>query len=328
MVMAASAAEAARARAYGTGGLPDVEINLDVLNSNAPAAPVAAPAPVAQPAPVTAPAADEYPVSAPAAPAEVAGEPAVAAYEAPAAAPAAPASNGYIEVGGNVHTLSDDFGNWNGQYVKGEVQSDSRNRWSGELLSQREFGRRGFYGSVGNSHVIDEDWYTTISIGGGAPSDANFLPRYRVDAFLNRKWLERRQLVTTVGVGYYKAMETYNDKSLFLGTTYYFEAPWTVQLGYRFNNSSPGSVNSSSGFVAVTEGREKDHYVTARFGYGEEAYQLLGKSVVISDFDSYIASLEWRKWVSDDMGFKIGGEQYHNPNYDRNGVNFGVFKEF
>lgn len=231
-------------------------------------------------------------------------------------------------MGGNYHSLSDGFGHWNGQYIKGEVQTDSRNRWSGEVLSQREFGERGYYGSVGNSHVIDEDWYTTISMGAGTPSDATFLPRYRVDAFLNRKWLEQRQLVTTVGVGYSKAMQTYNDKSLFLGATYYFPQPWVVQLGYRLNNSNPGSVNSSSGFVAVTEGREKDHYVTARFGYGEEAYQLLGNNGTISDFNSYIASLEWRKWVSDDMGFRIGGEQYHNPNYDRSGVNFGVFKEF
>ena len=239
-----------------------------------------------------------------------------------------PDTLGYVEVGGNYHTLSDGYGTWNGQYLKGEVQSDPYNRWSAEVLSQREFGERGYYGSVGNTHVIDQDWFTVLSVGGGTPSDATFMPRYRVDGFINRKWLARRQLITTFGLGYSKAMQTYNDKSMFLGTTYYFELPWIVQLGYRFNNSNPGSANSSSGFVALSEGRDKDQLVTARLGYGEEAYQLITGGRTINDFNSYVASLELRKWLDDDLGFNLRGEHYHNPYYDRNGVNFGIFKEF
>ena len=309
--------------------------------------PIAAPAPLSQPIAAPAP----MPVSQP-----VAAAPAVAYVHEPVmlnadgsmpAQEAAPSfgpnntplaggvpatagtpANGFVEVGGNYHTLSNNFGSWAGQYLKGEFQSDESNRWNGELLHEREFGESGYYGTVGNTHVIDPDWFTVIDLSGGTPTDASFLPRYRVDAFLNRKLLADRSLIATVGAGYSKAMRTYNDKDLYVGATYYFSAPWTAQVGYRFNSSSPGSVNSGSGFIAVTQGWDKNYFITGRYGYGKEAYQLIGPTSSLSDFNSQIYSLELRKWVIEDGGFDVRGEHYHNPSYDRDGINFGIFKEF
>jgi len=234
--------------------------------------------------------------------------------------------NGYIEVGGNFHVLNNGFGNWYGQYVKGEVQADRKNLWSAELLNQHEFGSTGIYGNIVNTHIFNDDWYSSVIIGGGA--SASFLPRYRADAFLNRKWLDRRQLITTIGVGANRFPDSHKDASLFLGATYYFNAPWNVQAGIRINNSSPGSVRSTSQFVAVSRGEYGRHFLTMRYGFGREAYQIIGPGTVISDFSSQQISLELRQWVGRDWGINTRGEYYHNPNYNRTGVNLGVFKEF
>jgi YaiO family outer membrane protein len=244
----------------------------------------------------------------------------------PPAPPAPFQSSGYVEAGGNFSSLDSHYGTWAGEYMKGEVQADSSNRWSAEALNQREFGTHGLYGDIGNTHTFNDDWYSSVTVGAG--EEAEFLPRYRVDAFLNRKWLEQRQLVTTAGVGADGFEDGHKDGSLFLGATYYFSDPWNIQGGVRLNDSAPGGVLSLSEFIAVTQGTAKDHFLTLRYGYGKEAYQVIGPASTISDFYSQQVSLELRQWLGEDWGFDIRGEGYHNPNYNRVGGNLGVFKEF
>jgi YaiO family outer membrane protein len=235
--------------------------------------------------------------------------------------------SGYVEAGGNYHAVSNNFGNWSGQYLKGEVQTDPRNRWNAEMLNQRQFGSSGVYGAIGNTHIFDEDWFSSVTFGSGG-STAVFLPRYRIDAFLNRKWLERRQLITTFGLGANEFPNDYKDKNIFLGATYYFDAPWTIQGGVRYNVSSPGSVDSLSQFIAVSQGRTKDRIITLRYGYGKEAYQIVGPGNVLSEFYSHQGTLELRQWINERWGFNVRGDRYDNPNYNRTGVSLGVFREF
>src|SRR5882672_4507056 len=123
--------------------------------------------------------------------------------------------------------------------MKTEIQSDEKNRWNLLLLNQDEFDDNGQFVSLGNVHNFNEDWFSNISLGFGG--DGFFLPEHRIDAFINRKWLDRKQLITTLGIGEYDAMDVHEDKSVFLGATYYFETPWIVQGGVRFNESDPGS---------------------------------------------------------------------------------------
>jgi len=231
-----------------------------------------------------------------------------------------------VEVGGNIHTLNSGYPNWSGEYLKGEYKSDTDNVWNAMLLNQRQFGSTGYYGSVGNTHVIDEDWFTNLSVGGS--TSGVFLPTYRVDGFINRKWLDRRQLITTLGMGYYKSRDSYTDNSLFVGATYYFESPWILQGGVRFNRSTPGRVYSMSEFIALTHGREGERLLTGRYGFGKEAYQVIGPGNVLSEFHSHTASLQWRQWVEENWGFDLLGETYFSRNYDRKGINGGVFLEF
>jgi YaiO family outer membrane protein len=246
--------------------------------------------------------------------------------DVPPTAPTPTRVTGWIEAGINFHELTGTEPDWFGQYLRGVVDVANRNIWYYEVVNQRKFGDEGVFFGVGNTHVFNQDWYSTLSVGTSA--GGVFWPQFRADAFVSRKWLAARNLVTTLGAGYYDAKDVHYDVSGFIGAAYYFETPWIVEGGLRYNVSFPGPVTAPGPFVAVTYGRHKAYYVTLRFGFGREAYQVVGPDEAITDFASQVATLTWRHWVTRDWGFRLSGEYYHNPDYERAGVELGIFRDF
>ena len=231
----------------------------------------------------------------------------------------------YAEMGGNYMSLTDGLGIWSGGYFRGVLEKGN-NVWNAEINGQREFGDAGVYFAAGDTHTFNPDWYGALTVGSSA--GGFFWPRFRTDGFINRKWLPRQQWITTFGLSYYAAKDVHRDHSVFLGTTYYFDKPWVVEEGVRFNVSNPGNVFSPSGFIAVTEGRDKHHYITVRAGFAEEAYQLIGPTATLADFESQDFSMTLRKWMGKSWGFNVVADYYHNPFYVRGGSTLGFFKDF
>lgn len=239
--------------------------------------------------------------------------------------------NDFIEVGGNVSSVTNNQGNWSGQHIRGEIQTDPKNRWNAAVQHQRKFRQNGNYVAVGNVHEFNKDYFSDVTLGVG---QGIFMPRFRGDAFLNRKWLERRNLITTFGIGGNDNYDSHSDVSAFLGASYYFDAPWVLQGGVRLTRGNPGGIYSASSFLALTYGHQNDYFLTARYGFGKEAYQVIGPGRALVDFNSQIVSLNWKQWVQKSTadekgwGFDVTGEYYDNPTYSRTGLTFGVFKEF
>jgi YaiO family outer membrane protein len=232
----------------------------------------------------------------------------------------------YVEAGLSSHKLSDGFGSWSSIYARTQYRINERNSMNAEIERSREFGDSGTYVALGGTHVINDDWYASLTMG--TSSGGFYLPRFRADAFLNRKLLRQRNLVATVGLGYYRAKDEHKDQSLYLGATYYFAPRWIVESGVRFNRSNPGSIGSRSQFIALTNGEEKKRYITVRVGSGRESYQLIGPNTELVDFGSNEASLTWREWISKSSGLNLVLERYKNPSYKRRGVSLGYFQDF
>jgi YaiO family outer membrane protein len=231
-----------------------------------------------------------------------------------------------IEAGMNYHSVSNNQGDWTGQFIRGQYQADAKNRWSAELLHQHAFKDDGYYASLGNTHTFNEKWFSEVAAGVG--TSASFLPRFRADANINRRWLKAGNFVTTLGTTFTKASETYEGYGIHLGGSYYFSSPWALQAGVRLEMTNPGSVYAASGYSAVTYGYNKSYLLSGRIGYGREAYQLLDSGNITNAFNSKSIGLNWRQWLGDDWGFNAGTEYYDNPYYDRTGGTFSVFKEF
>jgi len=241
------------------------------------------------------------------------------------AAESKPLTN-FVETGGSYETLTNGYGYWGGGYARA-VYEKGPDVWDAELNGQHQFGDAGVYFAAGDTHTFSPDWYGALTVGSSA--GGFFWPRFRTDAFLNKKWLSRKQWITTAGYGYVAAKDVHRDNIFYLGSTYYFEKPWIVEEGIYFNVSNPGTVFAPAGFVAVTQGRNKQQYLTVRAGFGEEAYQVIGPSVTLSQFNSETLTITWRKWLGPNWGFNLSGDYYHSPFYTRGGgSNFGFFKEF
>ncbi|MGO9647404.1 MAG: YaiO family outer membrane beta-barrel protein [Terriglobales bacterium] len=231
----------------------------------------------------------------------------------------------YVETGADYMTLTNGFGSWSGGYSR-SVYQQGKNIWNAEITGQHEFGDAGVYFDAGDTYNFNPDWYGALTVGSSA--GGFFWPRFRTDGFLNKKWLGRKQLITTLGVSYDMAKDVHRDHTFYLGTTYYFQKPWIVEEGLYFNISHPGAVFAPAGFVAVTQGHNKQQYITVRAGFGEEAYQLIGPTASLSQFNSETLTITWRKWMGPNWGFNFVGDYYHSPFYLRGGSTFGFFKEF
>lgn len=231
----------------------------------------------------------------------------------------------FVEAGGDYQNLTNSFGHWDGGYARASMTT-GKNIWNAEVNGQHEFGDAGVYLGAGDTYNFNPNWFGSLAVGSSV--GGFFWPRFRTDAFLNKKWMSRKQLITTFGCGYYAAKDVHRDHSFFLGSTYYFVKPWIVEEGIRFNVSNPGSVFSPAAFVAVTQGRNKDHYVTARVGFGKEAFQLIGPTVSLSDFESQTLTVTWRQWIGKNWGVNVVGDYYHSPFYQRGGPSVGFFREF
>ena len=230
-----------------------------------------------------------------------------------------------LELSTGAQRLTNGFGNWRDVTLKGAYGLD-KHLFQGELSAHRRFGEDGVFLGLSDTYTFDEDWYGSLAVGVG--DGAFYLPRYRVDGTVYRKLLPNRNLVASLGLGYYKAPGGNSDQSISLGAAYYFEAPWIVEGGIRFNRSSPGSVDTQQQFVAVTYGRNKQDLVTARYGWGDEGYLAIAANRQLVNFASREASLTWRHWFNSRTGALVGANRYSNPSYRRSGVTVGIFHDF
>lgn len=237
--------------------------------------------------------------------------------------------SGFIEAGGSAYDLTGNYPNRHIAYVRGGLQRGPDQQWFGEVARITEFGDSGTLLALQHQRNLDETWFVqaaaATSIGGST------LPRLRMDISLGRKWLEQRNLVTVLGVSEIQAKDVHRDHAIQFSAAYYFDmaaVPMALEGGVRYNVSDPGAVAANSSFIALTRGKEKSRIVSLRVSAGREAYQLIGEAVTLSDFPSRAWLLTWREWLSKDSGFQLRLDGYHNPFYDRRGVEATWFRDF
>lgn len=222
-------------------------------------------------------------------------------------------------------SLSAGYGNWRDVTLRG-AYGVGAHLLQGEISAQHRFDKDGTFVGVSDTYTFDQDWYGSVALGGG--DGAFFLPRYRIDATLYRKLLADRRLVSSLGLGYYSAPDGHTDRSLSLGLVYYFEAPWIVEGGVRFNRSNPGGVQTQQQFLALTYGHDKQDLVSARYGWGGEGYLATSANTQLVNFKSQEASLSWRHWLDQRTGLLLSANRYNNPLYRRTGLTVGIFHDF
>lgn len=233
-----------------------------------------------------------------------------------------------IELGGAVHNLSDNYDNWRDFYIRGKHTLDDKNVIQWETASQNHFDEQGVLGAISYTHNLSPDWYASAGVSSGT---ADFMPKFRADAAVYRKWLPKRQLITGVRTMYAKSGDgIHKDQALGLTGIYYFDKlPLVAEVGVTANRSNPGSVTTYRWNTALNYGRYQDYYVTLRHDHGREGYlpQHIQNANAVN-FTSHTTGVSYRKWVTPRWGYVADAEYYKNPYYSRKGMNVGVFVNF
>jgi YaiO family outer membrane protein len=237
---------------------------------------------------------------------------------------------GFIEFGGSYShlsktDLSSPFSPWGDAYLRGVI-SGGNNTFNGELTRQVRYADLGWYYSLGWNRTWSENWFTDVSAG--SSTRGFFLPKFRTDAFVNRKLLARKQLILTGGIGYDKSKTVNSAVRTQVGGTYYFERPFILQGGVTWTHANPGSILARSQYVAFTQGHNKEHYITLRAEVGREAYELIRPQTTLFDFRIRNFSASWRQWIGVNWGVNLAYEHEGNPFYQRNGGTLGIFMDF
>jgi YaiO family outer membrane protein len=230
-----------------------------------------------------------------------------------------------LDVSSGAQHLTGGFASWRHLTVRG-VTETGPHVLQGELSAKREFDTNGNFFGLTDTWSINDDWFTTNSIGAG--DGAFYLPRYRYDGLLYRKWLPQKNLVSAFGLGYYRAPDGHIDRSVSVGGAWYFARPVVLEVGLRFNRSSPGDVNTHQQFVALSYNPDPANALAARVAWGSEGYQALTENTSLVNFDSKEASLTWRFRLSPRWGLNAGLNHYRNPTYERSGVDIGLTHQF
>ncbi len=230
-----------------------------------------------------------------------------------------------LELSTGYQSLSGGFGSWRDVALRGTYGVQSH-VLQGEVSASRRFNTDGVFVGVSDTYTFNEDWYANVAIGAG--NGAFYLPRYRLDAALYKKWLADRSLITSFGAGHYKAPDGHTDNSVSLGLVYYFSTPFIAEAGVRFNSSNPGAIKTHQQFLALTYGRSKESLLTVRHNWGREGYQTIAANTQLVNFASKETSISWRHWLDARTGLLIGANRYANPFYSRSGVSIGIFHDY
>jgi YaiO family outer membrane protein len=222
-----------------------------------------------------------------------------------------------------VQTLDGAQPDWRETGLRGQYQWRAH-QLAGELLTARRFGEDGSYLGLQDTLSLGPGLWGSLALGAG--DGASYLPRYRIDAFVHRKFGPGERWIGSLGLGHYRATDRHHDQSLTLGLTYWFESPWVLQGEWRYNQSHPGSVDTRQYALAATWGRAGDRQLTLRHGWGREGYLSLGQGRSLIAFDSHETTLGWQYWMAPDWGWRLGGARYRNPQLRRQGVELSVFK--
>ena len=220
-------------------------------------------------------------------------------------------------------TLGNGQPDWRESGLRGQYELQAH-QLAGELLSARRYGEDGVFVGLQDTLQLGEVVWGSLALGAG--DGASYLPRWRADGFLYRKFGPTQRWIGSLGLGHYRAPDGYRDQNLTLGLSYWFESPWVLQAEWRHNRSHPGNIDTRQYALAASWGQAGQTQMTLRHGWGREGYQVRGEGNTVVNFASHETSFNLQHSLAPDWGLRAGAVRYRAQGQRRDGVELGIFK--
>ncbi len=206
-----------------------------------------------------------------------------------------------------------------------KISNDLTLLYQGSAVTRVE--GNGFLGAIGVYKGWMDRFYTFTQVSAG--TNVEYLPAFRIDHEFNYIFGKDKNIVGLLGFTYINQHDEHEDFIGSVGVTYYSE---DYNIGYRvfFNQSDPGSVNSTSHIISLGIGHEKDQWIYIDVAFGNPAYL----STVTPDYetvqnDTAAVYLKYRKWLDEDRGFYAETGFFNlGSEYDKYNFRLGYFQEF
>jgi YaiO family outer membrane protein len=231
------------------------------------------------------------------------------------------ATRGEFLVSADNHRFTSGIDSWKGVNLGLILYGKKGSYWNGELNILDRFGEPSFAYSAGYTKPIKRWIFRT---GFRTSSDGFYNPLWRIDIQVGHKFRQDQRLVAFVSGYQREGRDGHKDTSLGSEIQFYATGEWVFQSGAQFLHSNPGDSWGYEFYAASTLGIAGRRQVTARVAFGQEAYSVLDPLIVFTEFKSRNASIQWREWISRDIGTVVDINYYENPFYSRLGFKAGL----
>jgi YaiO family outer membrane protein len=199
----------------------------------------------------------------------------------------------------------------------------ARDIWYLGVSHESAFGDDGWLGNISNTHTFNDKWSSHLSAT--TSMDAFFLPRYRFDAQLARRFGPKRVWQVTGSAMTRAAQDEHRDVGAGVGVFRFLPGGFAAETSVFWTHTSPEDIVTRRHHVGVMwfgRGRE----LSARVGFGKESYMPIRPDSTMVAFNSYDVTGRWVEPISATVAVAITGTYYDNPHYRGTGYSVGVVK--
>lgn len=246
------------------------------------------------------------------------GAPSVTRAQAPLAGGLA---GRWVEANVFAQTVTNNFGDWRGAYLRG-VRPSARDTWYADVLALDAFRERG--AQIGVAHRHEWNGRLFHLVGANVGSGASIMPRARIDGALGVRLGSARRVQATAGLSYVKSVTELSDIAGTGSLAWYAPHNLMLEVGGRYNISRPGDITSHRVSTSATWTPSARRSFSLRAIGGSEGWQTVRTGTVLTRFHSREASLAWREKITAAWAVSAQGDYYNNPFYTRSGVTLGV----
>ncbi|KPL17958.1 MAG: hypothetical protein AMJ92_10185 [candidate division Zixibacteria bacterium SM23_81] len=231
-----------------------------------------------------------------------------------------------IEVGGDYGHYSDDLGSTNSQFLRFSIAKPDVYTW--RFVTGRAYRFKDEAFDIGVSYTRYLPDGISLSLGISTGTGEVISPEYRVDASIGMAFLEKDNLLASVGYTRSQSKAENRSDGVGLGLTYYMDDHWILSASGRYDIGQPGETVSTSGGLGITYGVYRKRYIGAAVEFGDVSYLLIGPSEVLVDYNSTTYKLYFSHYQTPSVGFHLRLDYERNSFYDLVGGSITLFKEW